>query len=315
MANPFVEEKLETREWHDRLGDGFWRGLYRSAAFLEELDRRLADPATSPCPGYQSQRDSIGQGLALVAVLDHDDYLFLPPELSLAAVHRGVTVEQLVGQWRGNLLDPGKGRLPPGSVVSAAFHLVPELGFGVERLEHGIGMALAMRLRNHAKVAVLPILKRELASSATLRLLRLARQNPAPIVFVVMDGDATDVAAAAGIRAVDAAGETVLDTLKTLKNGIDRVRSRQEPVIFHFTQTRGAGTDPFSAIVRKILDKKGWHTEPNLLEQVAAEIQYGITRATMIPLPPRNTVIQDVRAQLDPELESQWREWRAAHGK
>lgn len=313
-ANPFIEEKFAPKEWHDRLGDGFWKELHRSAVFMEELDSFLSDPHASPCKGYESQSRTIPEGLALISVLDHDDYLYLPRELSLSAIHRGVTVEQFVGQWRGNLLDPGKGRLPPGSLGAAAFQIVPQVGKAHERLEHGVGVAMAMRMRGHSKIVILPILIRELKTSAVQKVLQLVAKNNVPVAFLVVDGDAAEIATACGIRSADCTSADILGSLKLLKNQMDRIRSRKEPALIYFSR-RQEEVRKLSEVIQEIFDRKGWSAEAGLKEQVRAEIAYGIDRARMIPLPPKNTVVQDVRQKLEPHLEADWAEWRKVHGK
>ena len=171
-----------------------------------------------------------------------------------------------------------------------------------------------MRLRGHVKAVVMPMRASELQSSATLSMFSLAQRNSAPVAFAVLDGDGADAADASGLRAVNCSGASVLDTLKAIKGGVDRVRSRAEAAVLHFPNSP-TETTAFSEVLNAVLEKKRWLQEPKLLEQVRAEIAYGIERARMIPLPPRNTVIQDVRAIVTPDLETQWAEWRLVHGK
>jgi hypothetical protein len=75
------------------------------------------------------------------------------------------------------------------------------------------------------------------------------------------------------------------------------------------------GAKSFSRTVGAILEKRGYAQDAKLEEQLRAEVEYGISRARSMPAPPRNTVIQDVRAKVEPGLERDWKEWRKAHGK
>jgi TPP-dependent pyruvate/acetoin dehydrogenase alpha subunit len=281
---------------------------------LEISDEILSDAASTPCPGYKSQAVFVAQALSLVSVLDHDDYIFLSREFSLAALHRGVSIEQYVGQWRGNILDPGKGRLPPGAIVSEASHIVPSFSLGSDRIRIAIGVALAMRARGHSKLVLIPLGIEELSSADTLELLGALALNPLPVVLAVSDGEVKDLAQAVGIRYVDATAPEILDSMKLEKNALDRSRSRGEGLILRLPEAT-MGAKSFSRTVGAILEKRGYAQDAKLEEQLRAEVEYGISRARSMPAPPRNTVIQDVRAKVEPGLERDWKEWRKAHGK
>lgn len=311
--NPFAEEKLDQREWHERLGDGFWRQLYRSAVMLEEMDRLLSQP-DSPCVGYVSQADFLPFGLSLVSVLDYDDFLFLPRDYSLASIHRGLSVEQYVGQWRGNLLDPGKGRLPPGNIANDPFHLVPGLGAREDQILYAHGIAMSMRLRGHNKVCLLPLIGEDLADYRVQKALRLVAETPAPLLFISTAPDAEALASAAGLRFVQAGEEEILSLLKSLKQQVDRTRSKAEPVLLALPPSFQTG-QTMSEICLGIMNRRSWAVPAGEVEQVHSEVRYGIERALMIPKPPKKTVIQDVRVATSPALEAQWQNWRKIHGK
>ena len=308
------KEEAAPREWQDRLGDSFWVELFRSARYLEISDQLLSEASSSPCPGYQSQAVFVAQALSLISVLDHDDYIFLSPRFSLASLHRGVSIEQFVGQWRGNILDPGKGRLPPGAIVSEAFHIVPSFSNGADRIRLAMGVALAMRVKGHSKLVLVPVQRAELSQSDTLELLEFLALNPLPLVLAISEGDAKDLSMAMGLRYVDASSPEILESMKLQKNALDRSRSRGEALILRLPEAKDS-TGSFSTTVRAILEKRGYALDSKLEEQLRSEIDYGISRARTMPAPPRNTVIQDVRAKLDAGLEQDWREWRKAHGK
>lgn len=313
-TSAFPKEKFEKKEWHERLGKDFWQLFYRSALAMELLDRRLAQKNTSVCGDYRSQKDVLAQGLALVATLDRDDLLFLPRKVSLAALYRGVTVEQFVGQWLGNLLDPGKGRLESGNIGAEAFYLVPRVGTDKQWISHAVGIALAMRLQNHPKLVSIPLFRKDLLSSDVQRLLRFAASYPIPVAFIVLDGSGEVFARAAGLKERAIADEDFLSVLKVLKGQLDRVRSRKEPIVLSFTDPSWQNHS-VTEILGEFLISKDWSPDESLLQQVQREVDYGIERATMIPSPPKATVIQDVTRTLRPDLERQWLEWGKAHGK
>ena len=284
------------------------------ALTMEELDRLMQEPQMTGLTGYTSQLRSIAQGMAIVSVADRDDVLFLPRDLSLAALHRGVTVEQFVGQWLGNLLDPGKGRLFPGNLASEAVQIVPRVGAGREWLAHALGLACAMKVKQHAKLVVLPLFRKDLANSELLQCMRSAVRAKAPLLFLVLDGDGSAFAKAAGMRSAVQEESDFLATLKFLKGQFDRTRSKGRPVMVSFAAWESSA-ERLSDLLQAFLDSRGWQQPPELVEQVKAEVKYGIERAVTIPAPPKQTVIQDVRKLVSPELEAAWKDWKAVHGK
>ncbi len=310
----FPKDVFEKKEWHERLGEDFWKQLHRAALMMEKLDRRLADPGSSTFIDYKSQKGSIAQGLALVATLDCDDALFLPRMISLAALYRGVTVEQFVGQWLGNLLDPGKGRLEPGNFCSEAFHLVPRIGYGHRWVFHAVGMATAMRLQNHSKLVCVPLFKKDLQTTEVQKLMSFVAKQPLPIAFLIVDGGGGEFAKAVGLREKGTEETDFLEVLKFLKNQLDRIRFRKEAAVLSFCNPAWQ-EQSITTLLEKFLDAKGWSQEETLHAQVLDEVSYGIERATMIPAPPKSTVVQDLTHQIHPNLERQWLEWRKVHGK
>lgn len=308
--NPFAAEAAP-REWHDRLGKDFWLQLKRSTLVLEELDQLLV-AQDSPCPGYQSQAARIPGSVLLVSVLDSDDLFFLPKEWSLAAVQRGVSVEQYVGQWRGNLLDAAKGRMQPGQLASNPFQILPWVNTEDRSLDIAIGAALAMRQRGHAKLVVLPLPMGFFDSVRVSASLQMAANNPAPLLLVGFDPAAQAVAEACGLRTVVLEPGEPLDLLKSFKGQVDRCRQKREPMFVVLPSL--ASEQKFSEALSALLDRKGWSHEFDRNE-IISEIQYGIERARMIPAPPKSAAIQDVWSKVPALLEAQWKDWRRVHGK
>ena len=310
----FWKNREENLEWYERHTPQYWQEFYRTALILEMIDERFSATEGSPCIGYTSQQKYLSRMMALFSALDRDDLVFLPKELSLASLHRGMSIEQLVGQWRGNLFDASKGRMPAGNISSPAFYLIPSIGMAKEYLMHAVGLGVALRVRAHAKIVVVPLFKKDLNSSVVWRSLTLAQRNHAPVAFVVLDGDGSAIARASGIRGQECGADSFLISLKKLRNQISYARTKQEPIVLSFSDSYLSQVSPREA-VEAYLRKRGATIPENLRSEVAQEIDYGIERALMIPIPSKSTVVQDVREHLSPELEEQWRNWREAHGK
>ena len=340
-AHPATDPKLP-REWVMR--------AYREMRRIRVLDARMIALQRQGRVGfYGSAQGQEATPIATGLVVQQDDWVFPALREQATMLVRGFPLESFVAQVFGNSADVLKGRQMPSHPSAKMVHHVSWSSNIATQVPQAVGCAWAMKLRGARSVALgfsgdggtsEPDFHNALNFAAVFKLpavvvvqnngwsisVPTAKQTASPTIAI--KGRAYAVP---GVR-VD--GNDVLAVAKALSEACARARSGAGPTLVEcVTYRMGAHStsddptryrseeevaawrkkDPLDRL-RKHVVAMGWLTDADdakLEEELTAEVAAAVAKIENAPPPPRETLFDDVYADLPWNLREQKEEMLA----
>jgi len=317
------------------LSDDLAVALYEQMVLARELDERLValqreGRITQHASGAGEEAAIVG---AAAGMLD-DDWLFLGPRESAAALWRGVPVASIAHQVFGSAVDAAKGRGTPGSLTRRSSGIVSTSPLVGTQIPHAVGVAWAARLRQE-DVAALVFFGDGATSSGDFHAgLNFAGVTRAPVVaFCRNNGQATSMPAsrqsasagfavkalAYGLHGVRVDGNDVVAVLSVVREARARAASGlggtlieavTDPLVAPPPASGGKGIssrDPITRMRRYLDARELWDDprEQRLRDEVRGDVDRAVHEAEAAGRPLAQSLFDDVYEQLPWHLRAQ----------
>jgi pyruvate dehydrogenase E1 component alpha subunit/2-oxoisovalerate dehydrogenase E1 component alpha subunit len=336
-------EGRETARMPD-LPDGLAVRFLEAMLFQRALDQRMLNLQRQGRIGfYGTAKGQEGAALGTGAAFEKDDWVFPALREGAIALWRGYDLRSYVAQCFGNAVDAVKGRQMPCHYTDVAHRFVSLSSPIATQVSQAAGAARAAQVRGH-RVVVGGYLGDGATSEADFHAgLNFAGVWKAPVVFVCQNNQwAISVpvakqtasktlaakAAAYGMPGLRVDGNDVLACYVAAKAAVDRARRGEGPTFVECLTYRLGGhsssDDPTkyrdereAATWEKrdpLLRHKAWLTargewddarEEAWLAEAGKRITDAIAAVESAPLPPTDSLFDDVYAEVPPHLADQ----------
>jgi len=163
------------------------------AAFRAMLQMRALDAAATQLVAagrlgsHQSTKGIEAALMGAIAALGPDDMVAAGPRSGLAALYRGLPVEEAAAQLFGNGDDLALGRLPGWVTIPRALNVVPGSSHAATQLPHAAGIAWAAKMQKKPTVALGVLDPQEIDAEDFHTGLNFAGVFHLPVVFVCLN--------------------------------------------------------------------------------------------------------------------------------
>jgi pyruvate dehydrogenase E1 component alpha subunit len=297
--------------------------LYEHMVLARAVDERMI--ALQRDGVIASHASAVGEEAAIVgaaAAMHDDDWIFPSSREHAAALWRGMPLVAYAHHVFGTSLDAGKGRSAPDPTFWKAARFVSSSPLTGTQIGHAVGVAWAAKIRRSDVVALVYFGEGATSSGDFHTALNFAGVTRAPVVaFCRNNGWATSTpasrqtasgsfsikAVAYGLRGVRVDGGDVVAVLGVVRDARARAAAGLGGTLIEAVIAGQDRVDPV-ARTRKHLEARGlWDgvRELRLAAEVKADVDRAITAAQAAPPPARDTLFDDVYAELPWHLKEQ----------
>ena len=307
------------------LADDQVLALYKHMVFVRALDERLAQLQKDGKIGFHLS--SLGEEAAIlgaVAALRDKDWVFHYGREFGAALYRGMPLGAYLSHMFGSAGDPGKGRQMPDNLASRVAHFASASSPIGTQITHAVGFAWAARMGSKADGDA-PVTLACFGEGATSsgdfhNAMNFAGVFKAPTVFFCRNNgwaislpSSRQTAApsfwmkgiAYGIPGVSVDGNDLFAVHKAVHAAVMRAARGEGPSIVEAVTSRE--NDVLARVRQHLEARRMWSDkeEADHAAHVRAEIDVAVTAATSEPPPARESMFDDVYAQLPWHLREQ----------
>jgi len=313
--------------------------LYEHMVLARAVDERVVDLQREGL--VASHASAVGEEAAIVgatAAMHDDDWIFPSSREHAAALWRGMPLAGYAHHVFGTSLDAGKGRNAPDPTFWKAARVVSTSPLMGTQIAHAVGVAWAAKIRK-SDVAALVFFGEGATSSGEFHTaLNFAGVTRAPVIALCRNnGWATSMpaskqtasgsfalkAVAYGLRGVRVDGGDVVAVLSVVRDARARAAAGLGGTLIEAIIAGPDRVDPGGretargpalpardpvARTRKHLEARGlWDAEREhrLVTEVKADVDRAIAEAQSAPPPARDTMFDDVYAELPWHLKEQ----------
>ena len=343
----------------DQLPDGLERGdllaMYKAMSLVRTVDERLVILQRQGRISFYGT--ATGQEAAVIGsayALDEDDWILPALRECGAALLRGMPLQAYVDQCFGNASDLQKGRQMPAHCGSQAARFVTMSSNIASQLGHAVGVALGMRLRGQASVAVGYLGDGATSCADFHTAMELASRLNAPTLFFCQNNQwaistswrqqtrAPSLASKArgyGMNGYRVDGNDLLAVHEVTRHALGEVRRSSRPAFIEALTYRvgphSSADDPSRyrdervteawrqerdpiARVRALLTRQGWWTDADeeaMHHEHTDRLAAAIERAEAAPAPALETLFEDTTAEPSWNLREQEAVLRETRGQ
>jgi pyruvate dehydrogenase E1 component alpha subunit len=304
------------------------RALYVALVRARALDLRFVDlQRKGEIPFHASAIGREGGIVGAAFSMAEGDALFPSPRELMASATRGVSVAALVHQAMGTAASTTKGKSPPTQVSARAHGVVSVSGIAGAQLPHATGFGWAARMRGSTKVALGMVSGGAFVTGDFHNALNFAGVSKANVVFVVVvEGlrglSATDTVAekaeAYGLPSVRVDGNDVLCVVREVSAAIARARRGEGATLVEVATASPEATEDGvitlseTACPVALMERHLAHLVPDVAairataeREVDAEVRAAVEEAKRVGAPPRESLVEDVFANVPSHLRAQ----------
>ncbi|RMG12319.1 MAG: pyruvate dehydrogenase (acetyl-transferring) E1 component subunit alpha [Planctomycetota bacterium] len=337
-----------------RLGDELLLRMYRAMVTVRILDERLLNlQRQGRIYFYLVSKGQEACSVGSAAALTPEDWVVPAYRQPGAFLFRGVAIKDMVAQCYGNAWDNTKGRQMPVHYSFRAQNMVSISSPIGTQLIQAAGVAMAMRRRGDARVALTFIGDGGTSSNDFHSGLNFAAVDKAPVIFICENngwaiscptrkqtGSETfaQKAIAYGMPGVRVDGNDVLAVYKATRDARERALAGEGPTLLELVTYRMGGhsssddpsryvpSEELEAWERKCpiarfklyLEAKGIWDEAKdeaLREEARAEVNQAVRDNERVPRPELETLFTDVYAEMPETLRRDLEREREARGE
>ncbi|MCA8921041.1 MAG: thiamine pyrophosphate-dependent dehydrogenase E1 component subunit alpha [Planctomycetes bacterium] len=318
--------------------------LYRAMVLMRALDHRMLGLQRMGRIGFFGS--ALGQEASVIgsgAALEPDDWVLPALRENGIMLLRGFPLDKYFAHMFGNALDVMKGRMQPMHFSGREVNQVSWSSCIANQLPQAVGVAYAMKLKGHKKVAMGFIGDGGTSEPDFANALNFAGVWQVPAVFVIQNNQwAISVpvekqsasrslaikAVAYGMPGVRVDGNDVLAVYREVRKAVDRARAGGGPTLLELVTFRRGGhssaddpsryrneqdAEPWERLdpvarFRAFLEGQGlWDDaqEAALEHEQRSAISAAVKGAEQAPLPGPETLLDDVYAVDPPVLDEQ----------
>jgi pyruvate dehydrogenase E1 component alpha subunit len=297
--------------------------LYEHMVLTRAIDERMV--ALQREGVIASHSSSVGEEAAIVgaaAAMHDDDWIFPSSREHGAALWRGMPLAAYAHHVFGTGLDAGKGRNAPDPAFWKAARVASVSPLVGTQIAHAIGVAWAAKVRKVDLAALVFFGEGATSSGDFHTALNFAGVTRAPVIaFCRNNGWATSTpasrqtasgtfaikAVAYGLRGVRVDGSDVVAVLSVVREARARAVAGQGGTLIEAMLVVGDRPDPLTRTRTHLQARALWDAEreARLSAEVKADVDRAIAEAQRAPPSGRDTIFDDVYADLPWHLEEQ----------
>lgn len=288
--------------------------IHRLAVRARLLDERLSQLARAGRIGFHPDARGLEPALAAaVLALRAEDAIFPSARDHLAHLARGTTMQSYLAHALGTASDPMHGHASPGHLASRAARIGSPSGIVGAHLTHAAGYAWAAVLRG-SKAAVLATFGETAAGSGDFHSsVNFAGATKAPVIFFCRT-DRVDVPAVPaatetvaekaigyGIEAATCSADDPESVHAAVAQALARALDGAGPTLIEAIRTR---PDPLDDLRARLVESGAWDRtrDLELRRETMTEIESALTAVQQEGPPARDTIFDDVFATLPSHL-------------
>jgi 2-oxoisovalerate dehydrogenase E1 component alpha subunit len=309
------------------LSDELAVALYEHMVLARALDERLV--ALQREGAIASHASAMGEEAAIVgatAAMHDDDWIFPSSREFAAALWRGMPLAAYAHHVFGTARDAGRGRNAPDPPFWRSARVASGSPLVGTQIAHGVGVAWAARMKK-ADVASLVFFGEGATSSGDFHTgLNFAGVTRAPVVALCRNnGWATSLpaskqtassgfavkAVAYGLRGVRVDGSDVVAVLSVVRDARARAAAGLGGTLVEAVIAGQDRVDPVARIRRHLEARGLWgaEAEQRLSSEVRADIERAVGEAAAAEKPARESLFDDVYAELPWHLQEEREGW------
>jgi pyruvate dehydrogenase E1 component alpha subunit len=316
--------------------------MYQSMLLIRLLDERAIKLQRSGRIGfYVTASGEEAADIGTVAVLDPSDWLFPAYRQLGCLLYRGYPLTRAVSQLFGANGDETNGRMMPCHHSSKAYRFVNPSSVIGTQIVHAAGAGLAAKLQNESTVSVAYFGDGATSANDFHSALTFAGVYKANTVFVCINNqyaislpvykqsgnpNLSEKAQGYGIHGERVPGHDIEAIYRAMTDAVQRARAGEGPSLIEvLTYRRGPHSssddttryrdteelaqwpDPIEVTRNTLIGRGAWTMEQDteLVEQLGEQIQHAIQFAQSLPLPPPESLYEDVYDTMPPGLQQQ----------
>jgi pyruvate dehydrogenase E1 component alpha subunit len=307
------------------------RALYRQLVRARTLDLRFVElQRTGEIPFYATALGEEGATVAPVVALAAEDAFFPGPREALASSARGVSVLELVHHVLGSARSSTKGRVLPTHLSARAHSVVSVSGVAGAALPHATGFGWAARMKKSTRVALAVVSGGAFVTGDFHNALNFAGVSKANVVFVCrVDRDtalgaisATETVAekavAYGVPHSRVDGRDALAVWREVGRAIASARAGEGTTLVEIVTARALPSEdgtitlpevacPIALLERHLvgLGEPVDALRPSIESELVGEYEAALAEARKAGPPSRQTIFEDVYAEIPLHLRAQ----------
>jgi len=307
------------------------RALYKQLVRARALDLRFVElQRTGEIPFYATSLGEEGATVTPVFALEAEDAFFPGPREALASSARGVSVRELVHHVLGSARSSTKGRVLPTHLSARAHSVVSVSGVAGAALPHATGFGWAARMKKSTRVALAVVSGGAFVTGDFHNALNFAGVSKANVVFLCrIDRDtalgaisATETVAekavAYGVPHSRVDGRDALAVWREVRRAIACARAGEGTTLVEIVTSRalpsedGTITLPEVACPLALLERhlagagEPVEVQRQAIEtELAGEYEVALAEARKAGPPSRQTIFEDVYAEIPLHLRAQ----------